>query len=217
MALQINLLHEHITEKRQRQRDPLKLGIYALAFIGALMALFYIFHGYQTLEVKRRLSATQAEWARIEPKAVLAQKRSAELNGIINTTRVLDEMMEGRFFWGPLLDRVARCVAPNAQLTAIDGNVREDNKLVTVTFDGVAAGREPRAAAEELRQLLTEQLGQIYSDVKVEFRTLEDLDTIVKLGGGNMAMARYSLNASFAPTAAKSAAAASPTPRTSKK
>src|SRR4051794_39099225 len=86
MALQINLLHEQIAEKRQRQRDPLKLGMYALVVIGALMALFYMWRGYQTLEVKRRLSATQAEWARIEPKANLAQKRSAELNGIINTT-----------------------------------------------------------------------------------------------------------------------------------
>src|SRR3954453_21835597 len=215
MALQINLLHEQISEKRQRQRDPLKLGMYALAFIGTLMALFYMFRGYQTLEVKRRLSAIQAEWTRIEPKAVLAQKRSAELNGIINTTKVLDEMIDGRFFWGPLLERIARCVAPNAQLTAIEGSVREDNKSVTLTFDGVAAGREPRAAAEELRQLLSEQLGQVYSDVKVEFRTLEDLDTIVKLGGGNMAMARYTLTASFAPSAPKSAA--TPAPRTSKK
>ena len=47
----------------------------------------------------------------------------------------------------------------------------------------LAAGREPRAAAEDLRQLLLEQLGQSYSDVKVEFKTLEDLDTIVNIGG----------------------------------
>src|SRR3954451_22820391 len=134
MALQINLLHEQITEKRQRQRDPLKLGMYALGLVGALMALFYMFRGYQTLDVKRRLSATQAEWTRMEPKATLAQKRSAELTGIINTTKVLDEMIEGRFFWGPLLDRIARCVAPNAQLTAIEGTLRDDNKVVTLTF-----------------------------------------------------------------------------------
>ena len=66
-----------------------------------------------------------------------------------------------------------------------------------------AAGREPRAAAEELRQLLLEQLGQSYSDVKVEFKVLEDLDTIVKIGGGNMAMARFGLGVTFNPGAAK--------------
>ncbi|HEY0368705.1 MAG TPA: hypothetical protein VGC85_03840 [Chthoniobacterales bacterium] len=220
MALQINLLHEQITEKRQRQRDPLKLGIYAMAGVGALMALFYMWRGYQTLEVKSRLSSAQAEWAKIEPKAHAAEKRSTELNGIINTTKVLDEMIEGRFFWGPFLERVSHCVAPNAQVTSLEGVIRDDNKLVTVTIEGVAAGREPRAAAEELRQLLSEQLGQAYSDAKVEFRTLEDLDAIVKIAGANMAMARYTLGITFSPAATAKAAAttdASQTARRSKK
>ena len=71
------------------------------------------------------------------------------------------------------------------RLTTIDGTVHEDNK-VTVGIEGLAAGREPRAAAEELRQLLLEQLGQSYGEVKVEFKSLEDLDTIVNIGGSNL-------------------------------
>ena len=62
---------------------------------------------------------------------------------------------------------------------------------------GIAAGREPRAAAEELRQLLTEQLGQTYGEVKVEFKTVEDLDTLVNIAGTNMAVARYALGVTF--------------------
>ena len=218
MALHLNLLHEQIAEKRQRQRDPLKLGMFALLAVGTVMALFYMWRGYQTLDVKRRLSSAQAEWAKIEPQMTAAEKRSTELNNIIGTTKVLDEMIDGRFFWAPLLERISRCVAPNAQVTSIDGSVRDDSKLVTVALEGMAAGREPRAAAEELRQLLTEQLGQVYTDVKVEFRTLEDLDTIVKIAGANMTMARYTLNATFnaaSPEAAK--AAASPGTRSPKK
>jgi hypothetical protein len=83
----------------------------------------------------------------------------------------------------------------------------EDGKI-SIVIEGLAAGREPRAAAEELRQLLLEQLGQRYQDVKVEFKALEDLDTIVKIGGANQAMARFGLNATFATQAAKP----SPTP-----
>src|SRR5438309_5085044 len=147
MALQINLLHEQITEKRQRSRDPLKLAMYAAVGVITLMVVFYMWRGYQTLEVKHRLSNTQAEWAKIEPAMTAAQKRSAELNNIINTTKVLDEMIEGRFFWGPLLERVARCIAPNAELKGLDGSIRDDGKTVTVNVEGVAAGREPRAAA----------------------------------------------------------------------
>jgi len=92
-------------------------------------------------------------------------------------------------------------------LSSIDGTVLDDGK-VSIVIEGLAAGREPRSAAEELRQLLLEQLGQSYSDVKVEFKALEDLDTIVNIGGSSMAMARFSINATFATAAAKP----SPTP-----
>jgi hypothetical protein len=207
MALHLNLLHEEIFEQRQRQRDPLKLGMMALGAIGALMLAYYLWNAYKVLEIRNRLGQAQHDWAKVEPKVSAAQKRSAELNSIISTTRVLDSMIDGRFFWGPFLEKLSRCVAMNAQLSNIDGTVLEDGKI-SVSIEGVAAGREPRAAAEELRQLLIEQLGQGYSDVKVEFKALEDLDTIVNIGGTNMAMARFGINATFSTAAAKP----SPTP-----
>src|SRR3954471_4094230 len=198
MALHLNLLHEEISEQRQRQRDPLKLGTMALGAIGALMLLFYIFKAYQTLHIKSQLSAVERDWAKVEPKVTAAQKRSTELTATLGTTKILDSIVEGRFFWAPLLQSLSRCVAPNAQLTSITGAVGEDSK-VSLSLEGIAAGREPRAAAEELRQLLGEQLGQAYSDVKVEFKTLEDLDTLVNVAGTNMAMARYVIGITFNP------------------
>jgi hypothetical protein len=207
MALHLNLLHEEILQQRQRQRDPLKIGMMVLAGLGALMLLYYLWNAYKVLEIRNRLGQAQHDWAKVEPKVTAAQKRSAELNGIISTTKVLDGMIDGRFFWAPFLEKLSRCVALNAQLTTIDGNVLEDGKI-NVAIEGLAAGREPRAAAEELRQLLLEQLGQSYFDVKVEFKTLEDLDTIVNIGGSSMAMARFGINATFSMAAPK----ASPTP-----
>jgi hypothetical protein len=181
MALHLNLLHEEIAEQRQRQRDPLKLGMMALAGLGVLMMAFYMWKAYQTLEIKSRLGAVEADWA----------KRAEELREIISTTTVLDSMIEERFYWAPFLQKLSRCIAPNAQLTSIDGSISDETKQVTVTIEGIAAGREPRAAAEELRQLLAEQLDESYSDVKVEFKTLEDLDTIVSVAGVNMPMALH--------------------------
>lgn len=215
MALHLNLLHEEIREQRQRQRDPLKIGMMVLGGLGALMLLYYVWNAYQVLGIRSQLNAEQNAWSKVEPKVTGAQKRSTELNGIINTTRVLDKMIDSRFFWAPFLEKLSRCVALNAQITSIDGTVLDDNKGVNVMIEGLAAGREPRAAAEELRQLLLEQLGQSYRDVKVEFRTLEDLDTLVKIGGANMAMARFGLSASFNPAGT---AKATPAPaRTSTK
>jgi hypothetical protein len=207
MALHLNLLHEEIFEQRQRQRDPLKIGMMVLGALGALMLLYYLWNAYKVLEIRNRLGQAQHDWAKVEPKVTAAQKRSAELNSIISTTKVLDGIIDGRFFWAPFLEKLSRCVALNAQLTAIDGSVLEDGKI-SIGIEGLAAGREPRAAAEELRQLLLEQLGQSYNEVKVEFKSLEDLDTIVNIGGSNMAMARFSISATFTTVAAKS----SPTP-----
>ena len=207
MALHLNLLHEEISEQRQRQRDPLKIGMMVLGALGALMLAFYMWKAYQTLEIRNRLSQAQHEWSKVEPKVTAAQKRSAELNSIISTTKVLDGIIDNRFFWAPFLEKLSRCVALNAQLTSIDGTVQEDSK-VTVNIEGLAAGREPRAAAEELRQLLLEQLGQSYGEVKVEFKSLEDLDTIVNIGGSNLNMARFGLSVALQTAAAKP----SPTP-----
>jgi hypothetical protein len=207
MALHLNLLHEEILQQRRRQRDPLKIGMMVLVGIGAIMLLYYLWNAYKVLEIRNRLSQAQHDWAKVEPKVTGAQKRSAELNGIISTTKVLDGIIDTRFFWAPLLEKLSRCVALNAQLTSIDGIILDDGK-VSLTVEGLAAGREPRAAAEELRQLLLEQLGQSYQEVKVEFKALEDLDTIVKIGGSNQAMARFGINATFTTQVAKP----SPTP-----
>ena len=123
MALHLNLLHEEIQEQRQRQRDPLKIGMMVLAGIGALLFLYYMWNAYRTLEIKARLSAVEREWSKVEPKVTAAQKRADELNDIIKTTRVLDEYIDNRFFWAPFLQKVLRCVAPNTQLTSIEGTV----------------------------------------------------------------------------------------------
>jgi hypothetical protein len=199
MALHLNLLHEQILEHRQRQRDPLKIGTMVLSAIGAFLFIYYAWNAYQTLAIKSRLSAVERDWAKVEPKVTAATKRSNELNGIVKTTSVLDDYIEHRFFWGPFMETLAKCVAPNIQLTNVEGTVLED-KGIAVSIEGVAAAREPRSAAEDLRQMLTEQLGQAgYTDVKVEFKALDDLETIANVGGSSVAMAHYILAVTFQP------------------
>jgi len=201
MALHLNLLHEEILEQRQRQRDPLKLGMIALVGCGALLFLYYTWNAYRTLEIKSRLTTVERAWKKIEPGVIAAQKRVADLEGVIKTTRTLDDYIDNRFFWAPFLQKVSRCVAPNTQLTNFEGVVLDENKGINVSIEGVAAGREPRSVAEDLRQMLLEQLGQSYSEVKAEFKTLEDLDTIVNVAGTHMATAHYILTVNFNPAA----------------
>jgi len=209
MALHLNLLHEEILEQRQRQRDPLKIGMLALSSLGAILFLYYAWNAYQTLNIKSKLSGIDAEWKKLEPIVTKAQKRSEELTALINTTRVLDDYIDNRFFWGPFLEKLSRCVPPNAQLTSLEGALQEEEKGggVIVTIDGVAAAREPRSAAEDLRQMLLEQLGKTYHDVKAEFKTLEDVETVANINGTNVPMSRYILSISFNPSATAKPAA----------
>jgi len=209
MALHLNLLHEEILEQRQRQRDPLKIGMLVLSSCGALLFLYYAWNAYQTLEIKTKLNGVEAEWKKLEPKVTQAQKRAAELTDLINTTRVLDDYIDNRFFWGPFLEKLSRCVPPNAQVSSLEGTLLEDEKGggVSVIIDGVAAAREPRSAAEDLRQMLLEQLGKTYHDVKAEFKTLEDVETVANLGGTNVPMSRYVLSVTFNPNAVAKPAA----------
>lgn len=209
MALNLNLLHEEILEQRQRQRDPLKIGMIVLASCGAILFLYYAWNAYRVIEIKTRLGRINAEWKKIEPEVTKAQKRSADVTNIINTTRVLDEYINDRFFWGPLLEKLSRCVPPNAQLNSMDGQVLEEDRGggISVTIDGVAAAREPRSAAEDLRQMLLEQLGKSYHKVKAEFKTLEDMDTLANIGGANLPMSHYILVVTFNPNANEKPAA----------
>lgn len=199
MPLQINLLHEEILQERQRKRDPLKLSIYAAIGLGALLVLNYLWTGYRVLESKSRLNTVQAEWDKLEPKVTAAQKRSDELNGIIGTTNALDNYIDTRFYWAPLLAKVAHCVTPNIQITAFEGNIEDEKGIVTVTLDGVAGGREPRGVAEDFRQMLLEQIGKEQPTVKVEFKTLEDLDTTVAVGGNNVTTAHFVVTVGLEP------------------
>ncbi len=218
MALHLNLLHEEILEQRQRQRDPLKIGMLVLASCGAVLFLYYAWNAYRVIEIKARLNHITADWKKIEPEVTKAQKRSAELTSIINTTRVLDDYIDNRFFWGPLLEKLSRCVPPNAQLTSLEGQVLDEEKggSISVTIDGVAAAREPRSTAEDLRQMLLEQLGKSYRDVKAEFKALEDMETVAKIDGTNVPMSHYLLLVTFNPNG-KEKPAATPVPRTKRK
>jgi hypothetical protein len=199
MALHLNLLHEEFLEQRQRQRDPLKIGMLVLVSCGVVLFAYYAWNAYRTIEIKARLNHVTADWKKIEPQFTKAQNHSAELTNMINTTRVLDDYIDSRFFWGPLLERLARCVPPNAQVTSFEGSALDDEKggSISITIDGVAAAREPRSAAEDLRQMLLEQLGKSYHDVKAEFKALEDVETVANIGGTNVPMSHYILLITF--------------------
>ena len=76
MPLQLNLLHEEILQQRQRQRDPLKLSLYAAIGLGVFLILNYLWTGYRVLESRSRLNSIQADWRKIEPNKSVVCRRT---------------------------------------------------------------------------------------------------------------------------------------------
>src|SRR5213082_1975581 len=105
MALHLNLLHEEILEHRQRQRDPLKIGVMVLVSFGVLMFLYYMWNAYRTLEIKGRLSVVKQEGVKAKPRVTGPKKPSTKLTNIIKTRWAIDKSVKTRFFWGPLLKK----------------------------------------------------------------------------------------------------------------
>ncbi len=53
--------------------------------------------------------------------------------------------------------------------------------------------------AEDFRQMLLEQIGKEQPSLKVEFKTLEDLDTTVSVGGNSVTTAHFVVMVGFDP------------------
>ena len=78
MPLTINLLHEEQFRRKQSKRDPLKLGLYALAGVAALFVLYYLVRLAGSSTVMNDMRAHEADWAKQQPLAAAAAKRETE-------------------------------------------------------------------------------------------------------------------------------------------
>ena len=104
MPLTINLLHEQQFLLKQRQRDPLKLGLYALGGVAALFILYYGVRVAQSSALSSDLRQRRAEWTKQEPAAKAAEAQELESSGQVSAAALVAKRIDGRFYWAPLLE-----------------------------------------------------------------------------------------------------------------
>ena len=208
MPLTINLLHEEQFLLQQRKRDPLKLGLYALAGVAALFVLYYFVRLAAGSTTISEMHAREADWAKQEPLAAAAAKREADLNGQITAAGSITRRIENRFYWAPLVETLARFVPPNVQLTGFTGGNDPKSDKVSLVLEGFAAGDVPRFAAEQFRTGIGDRLGKTYKNVTTAFRGLDETASNVTLNGKSMPTARFSIEIAFD----KPSATPAPTP-----
>ena len=193
MPLTINLLHEEQFLLKQRKRDPLKLGLYALAGVAALFVMYYGWRLLSSTTTDGQLKARQAEWAKQEPAARAAEAQEKDLTAQVAAAAVVSKRVEDRFYWAPLLETLLKSVPSNVQIVSLNGNNEPKSDKIVLTLEGIVAGDVPRLAADKFRELLTASLGKSYRDVATSFRGLDETAIPVNLNGRSTPTAHFTI------------------------
>jgi Tfp pilus assembly protein PilN len=205
VAISINLLHEKHKQERQRQRDPLKLGVYVLGGIIAFFLAYYLFAWFGAQRIFNQRDDLRAQWDKKQRETSQVTQLETEMKSMAAASTALNNRIERRFFWGPFLDVLYRVVPPEIQLTSFSGASPRKNDMVIVQLDGIAAGAEPRAVAEKFRLALQTALDAKYREIRersglpivptgvsCQFRQLEDQSGVTaKIEGKELPTAKF--------------------------
>jgi hypothetical protein len=208
MALHINLYHEVIRAKRQEQYDPLKLSFLGLLIVAVGLVGYYFFQLKQASDARGAFNARKAEFDRVSPMDKAAADREAELTKQLELAERITNRMEKRFHWAPVLETVMASVPPNVQLTKLAGDTGRDRAGVCqINLEGIAAGEEPRAVAEELRKTVVERFAAKYPAASGVFRNLDDSTERIRVDGKPMPAVVFTISITFKPEIAEPAPA----------
>jgi Tfp pilus assembly protein PilN len=197
MALHINLLHERLAARTQRERDPLKLGFLVVLAVAGVLAALHVTASQRLSSASRDADSLRAELAKLKPLAADAAVRERELRSVLSGGDALARRSERRMFWGPLLEVIAAIVPREVQINVLNGGVSGAGDTVDVSLDGLAAGSEPRKVAEDFRLALRARVAAVYPGADAKFRVLEDEPGTVALDGQQWSMAHFVIRISF--------------------
>lgn len=211
--LRLNLLHEQHAAASQAKRDPLKLGLYALGGVAALLVGYYGLRLASVQTLKSQLQARQAEFAaKYEKPLKTADAREKELNSLSATGAALNGRIEGRFYWAPVLEILGRTVPREIQIVGLTGTneTKDGSRVVGLVLEGLSAGTEPRDVAEKFRVAAADSLGKAYPGATATFRSLDDGEGTVLFEGKALRTARFTITISLRRAGGPNAPAANP-------
>ncbi len=198
MAIRLNLYYEVQKTKKQQQYDPLKLAMIGLGVIILCLAGYYFMQLGEATGVRDAYRNHRAELAKLTPLAKAAKEREDALSKNVEMAKQLSRRVEDRFYWGPVLEQLISTIPPHVQLLKCSATIATAlPRRCDITLEGIAAGDEPRIAAEELRTSFADLLGQKYKKAVANFKNLEDGSESILLNGKPARTAVFVIVASF--------------------
>jgi Tfp pilus assembly protein PilN len=215
MPLHVNLYHEVQRQALARRRDPLRIGLMGLGVIAAGFVAYYFVALEQTHQVVVQYESYQDTFAKLDPRAKAAKTREDELTAEITASQSMQQNVDNRFYWAPVLGQIVATVPRTVQLTHVSAETPQAGRTLstnTIVITGIASAAEPRKEAEALRTALAAHFGTAFKDVTSEFKTLDDSDQIVMLDGRRLATANFTIQLQLGAKVDPAPVAAAPAP-----
>lgn len=198
MALRINLYHEILRNKKQEQYDPLKLSVLFLIIIGIGLASWYIVELQQKSGAVAAYSQKKSTSDKLAPQEAKAKLDEEQYTKQLDLTEKLTKRIEERFYWAPVLEDLAVVVPANVQITKLATDISGDGlRKIQITMEGIAAGDEPRATAEDFRTALTDRMSKKYKNTTASFKTLDEGADPVLVDGKSLRTAMFNISLVF--------------------
>lgn len=194
MALHLNLFHEIHKQAERERRDPVKLAALAALAVATALVIWYFCRLSAVGGVERHCNELRSTWASLEPKMKTAQENEPKLLAQQKSNAALVERIQGRFYWAPFLEKFAALTPLSVQVVSLTCDVEaKPPRTPSVLVKGVAAGAQPRTAAEAYRRALQEGLSKSYGEVSAVFdaNSLEDGAETVLLEGQTLGTATF--------------------------
>jgi len=204
MALHLNLYHEIHKQAQRERRDPVKLAWLLAVMVLVFLVMWFSYRLSTVNAVERKRNELQTTWSSLEPQMNAAGENETRSLAQQKSNQALMERIHERFYWAPLLETLAETTPSHIQIVSLTGDTgagKENKKGIMLLVRGVAAGSQPRTAAEDYRRTLQDRLALVYSEVSAMFdaNSLEDGTETVTVGGQTMATATFCIRVQFNP------------------
>jgi hypothetical protein len=185
MPLKLNLHHELDKQAAIKRRDPLKFAGAGIIAIVIGFAGYYLYQLEEAHSLNVQLDTAKGQLDKLKPQAEAAKKEEDALSVSVKTCERMVKLVEGRFYWAPVLATLSSVVPREVQVTRFAGDVGGDSlKHCSITIGGVATGKNPRVTAEQLRKAISESFSSKYKNVNVSFKgDIGDANEVAVLDG----------------------------------
>jgi Tfp pilus assembly protein PilN len=198
MALRINLYHEVLRTRKQQQYDPLKLAMMGVIIIAIVLVGWYVVELGSRSTAVSAYNRQKALLDELAPQEAAAKEQEASISQKIALVEKLAKRIEERFYWAPVFEDLATVVPPSVQITKLGAEISgEGLRKVQISMEGIAAGDEPRATAEDFRTALTERMSKKFKNAAANFKTLDEAAEAVSLDGRTLRTALFNITLSF--------------------